>query len=222
MPESVAASPSRAGFTLIELLVVISIISLLITILLPALKDTRESARSVVCASNLRQAGLLCHIYQQDYDGYMPSAYNSPAGTPPGDGLTWYQQLKEYNDSYESEGDNLYRCPSFALQWIPSANGNYAMSDLLIKRLPTDPAYRLDDVPDPTDKLLLVDSYQRAVSNVWPYFYIGRFNNGNFDGHEYYYHNNSVNVLFIAGNVSNFSEQAAAEAWDTAWLYDPD
>ena len=56
-----------AGFTLIELLVVISIIALLVAILLPALKQARESARNVRCLSNQRQTGIAMHVYQGDH-----------------------------------------------------------------------------------------------------------------------------------------------------------
>jgi len=44
----------RKGFTLIELLTVISIISLLMAILIPAIQGVRHRARGAVCLSNLR------------------------------------------------------------------------------------------------------------------------------------------------------------------------
>ena len=51
------------AFTLIELLVVISIIALLIALLLPALGQSRTSARISICGSNLRQLGVANESY---------------------------------------------------------------------------------------------------------------------------------------------------------------
>ena len=60
------------GFTLIELLVVVSIIALLVSILLPALSKAKEQAKSVVCASQLRQFGLPIRYYAYDNSDFMP------------------------------------------------------------------------------------------------------------------------------------------------------
>ena len=65
---------NKKGFTLIELLVVIAIIAILAAMLLPALARAREQARRANCISNLKQFGLACHMYAQDYEERFPEA----------------------------------------------------------------------------------------------------------------------------------------------------
>jgi prepilin-type N-terminal cleavage/methylation domain-containing protein/prepilin-type processing-associated H-X9-DG protein len=84
--------PLVNAFTLIELLVVIGIISVLIAILLPALRTARESAKAVACASNLRQIGMAFAMYADENGGRLPAAgddgdAHSPLVMP--DGMGW-------------------------------------------------------------------------------------------------------------------------------------
>ncbi|MAX24705.1 MAG: hypothetical protein CMJ19_09395 [Phycisphaeraceae bacterium] len=60
------------AFTLIELLVVISIISLLVAILLPALGSARKSAQGIQCQSNMRQIMMVVFTYTSDHKDVVP------------------------------------------------------------------------------------------------------------------------------------------------------
>jgi len=63
---------TKKAFTLIELLVVISIISLLMGILLPALSSARKYARSTVCLANVRRLALAGVMYAEANGAFPP------------------------------------------------------------------------------------------------------------------------------------------------------
>lgn len=101
-----ASTPIRANrcpaFTLIELLVVLSIISLLMAILLPALTSARESARRTVCGSNMRQFGIAYNQYADDNRGRMPS----PSNYNDLDGTAIYRTTSAFISAYGSGQTN--------------------------------------------------------------------------------------------------------------------
>jgi len=101
------------GFTLIELLVVISIISLLVSILLPSLGRAREASRRTQCLSNQRQIYVAGATYATDFNSVMPSGGGST--------LTFsdtrsYPTCKNFLNGYLGWSDGANRdvvsCPS--------------------------------------------------------------------------------------------------------------
>jgi prepilin-type N-terminal cleavage/methylation domain-containing protein/prepilin-type processing-associated H-X9-DG protein len=72
-----ASRPVAAGFTLVELLVVLSITTLLVALLLPALGVARRQARITLCQATMRQQGLCVGMYINDCKDYMPAVATS-------------------------------------------------------------------------------------------------------------------------------------------------
>jgi prepilin-type N-terminal cleavage/methylation domain-containing protein/prepilin-type processing-associated H-X9-DG protein len=68
----------RSGFTLVEMLVVISIISLLISILMPSLSRAREQAKATHCLAKLKDMGNAIATYEYAFNEALPPARWSP------------------------------------------------------------------------------------------------------------------------------------------------
>jgi len=63
----------RRGFTLTELLVVMAIITILASLLFPALSGARRKASQIQCLNNARQLNLALQMYAGDAGGYYPA-----------------------------------------------------------------------------------------------------------------------------------------------------
>src|SRR5438067_74085 len=72
------ATTKRSGFTLVEILVVIGIIAILISLLLPALNNSRRKANQLKCMSNLHQIGQALSLYATSNGGCLPWGFFHP------------------------------------------------------------------------------------------------------------------------------------------------
>lgn len=96
---------NKRNFTLIELLFVIAIIAILASLLLPALNRARDKAKSIACASNLKQIGCAVIMYSNDNDARVPGWMQS--STVSTDTCRWASVLLSYAGS-----GNLWICPA--------------------------------------------------------------------------------------------------------------
>src|SRR4051812_34799499 len=101
------------GFTLIELIVVIGIIALLMSLLMPAVRGARESAKTLRCATQLRQIGQGIFAYAANHRGMTPPWGGGfridNSGSPLSRG--WPAMLWRYTGV--KANSPLYHCPAF-------------------------------------------------------------------------------------------------------------
>lgn len=95
----------KSAFTLIELLVVISIIAVLMAVMMPGLRKARESAKTVVCASNLRQIAYAFNMYiDAQKNKVFPTKWNATAP------VQYPIQVVLYKDL--GSDHKAFRCPA--------------------------------------------------------------------------------------------------------------
>ncbi len=118
---------SRAGFTLVELLVVITIIGILISLLLPAVQNARESARRMQCSNNLHQLGIALNAYHTSYGKFPPSS-------------VWRNNGVFDLTSMTSISDKKQVCENWVILILPNLDNQNLRSAFDLTKPITDPA----------------------------------------------------------------------------------
>ena len=92
------------GFTLIELLVVIAIIALLMAIMMPGLQKAKDSAKKVICTSNLSQWGKIWSSYLSENNDKFSRGWYGDINDRDGQ---WMYVIRDYM----GEDRGIWTCP---------------------------------------------------------------------------------------------------------------
>jgi type II secretory pathway pseudopilin PulG len=124
------------------LLVVIGIIGLLISILLPALRQAREHANAVACASNQRQLMSAFLMFANDHKQRLPGNFYDGLDPDP-DKHSWLINAGEPFENAPQNGTlypylnnmQVYRCPSQLNSWLNAnvgSNGRFDYASFMV------------------------------------------------------------------------------------------
>jgi len=215
---------SARAFTLIELLVVISIISLLVSILLPALQGARKSAEKVQCANHERQLFIGLSMYSIENKEYVLPHRNN-IGMPE---TYWCRFTNSGNYRW---GVNVYvtdsrafLCPTTQLDpFSTSIYTNYAINGIASLNPASDtfspfmltylPGYRLirrDDLKQPAKTIAFIDAAPVSYAPTLSQWTTSTTTNSG------YWHNEAANTVLNDGHVD--SVQAEDSTGDIRWF----
>ena len=199
----------KKNFTLIELLVVIAIIAILAAMLLPALNKARGKAKSIACANNFKQFGLIYNMYIGDSDDFIPTNLY-------GTGPHWTKVMESYIPGFtfgatsgNSKKAKVLTCP--LVGGSGDQNESYR-SDIVLNGL----AAVLDDgdaycadtpkkwtVHRKPSKTMCATEYLKNYLATTIYAHFKLFNNpSDTRWMDLYRHDKRMNVLYFDGHVS--------------------
>lgn len=176
----------RPCFTLIELLVVITIIALLMAILFPVLRSSRQQTKAVLCGSNIKQ--LLFGLFSYETENQtLPYAFdkqphqNSPPGGYAGHaqydrrGWWWFNFIEGFYKKSDRK-KTAVQCPAKRLRNPEFKDnilcGNYGANHSICKSSRDRPSHaefigkplRSSNIARSSETLLIVDSGYAIIS----------------------------------------------------------
>jgi prepilin-type N-terminal cleavage/methylation domain-containing protein/prepilin-type processing-associated H-X9-DG protein len=133
-------SKSRLAFTLVELLVVIAILGILMGLLLPAVQQSRASARRVQCENQLKQLGIALHLHHQARSELPPGMSSQSDDLANGDS-TGFLHLLPYLEQEAAHA--LY---DLSKPWYDTVNYQAVALPIKLLTCPSNPGERPMDL----------------------------------------------------------------------------
>ena len=107
MPTTVTSNEHKRGFTLIELLVVIGIIAVLISILFPVIRRSRQQSQALACKAQLHDIGAAVQMYLNANRGHYPLSPQLPSVNTNG-----YETVMKLLAPYNGSNVRIWHCPA--------------------------------------------------------------------------------------------------------------
>lgn len=124
----------RRGFSIIELLVVVAVLGLLLALMLPAVQQSRESARRTQCQSQMRQVGMALVNHEEQHRRFPALGYWNAGG--PEIFHSWVVEILPYLDQAALHEKWDFNQPNDDVTY--SQNGTLAATALSILVCPSD------------------------------------------------------------------------------------